>query len=136
QSCRVNHARCCVGNGRFLPTRLIEVQPGEPPTACLHTTDPRDRGLLYTTLSHCWGGATEIPQLTEKTYCSFYSQIPYSNLPQNFKDAIDITLYLGLHHLWIDSLCIIQDSTDDWATEAAKMAPIYENSTCTIVAAS
>jgi hypothetical protein len=42
----------------------------------------------------------------------------------------------GLRHLWIDCLCIIQDSdgSRDWHREAAMMANIYENASFTIVA--
>jgi hypothetical protein len=31
-------------------------------------------------------------------------------LPRNFIDAIKVTRLLGFRYLWIDSLCIIQDS--------------------------
>lgn len=36
--------------------------------------------------------------------------------------------------MWIDALCIYQDSKDDWAAEAPKMADIYRNSIVTITA--
>jgi hypothetical protein len=47
-------------------------------------------------------------------------------LPSTFHDAVIITRKLGIGHLWIDSLCIIQDSTDDWKHEAARMGDIYK----------
>jgi hypothetical protein len=34
---------------------------------------------------------------------------------------------LGIRHIWIDSLCIIQDSPDDWQREAALMQHVYSN---------
>ena len=37
-------------------------------------------------------------------------------------------------HLWIDSLCIIQDSTDDRQHEEALMSDVYTNSWCNIAA--
>jgi Heterokaryon incompatibility protein (HET) len=37
--------------------------------------------------------------------------------------------------LWIDALCIIQDSQEDWPTESAKMSDIYANGTLNIAAA-
>jgi hypothetical protein len=58
--------------------------------------------------------------------------------------ALIILLYLGskanrerhegLQYLWIDSLCIIQDSSSDWEGESVKMADIYGNSFLTITA--
>jgi hypothetical protein len=55
-------------------------------------------------------------------------------LSNTFKDAITVTRSLGLRFLWIDSLCIIQDSLEDWATQSAVMGKIYENSICNIAA--
>jgi hypothetical protein len=39
--------------------------------------------------------------------------IPFDSMPLTFKDAIQITRELGIDHLWIDSLCIPQDSPED-----------------------
>lgn len=36
---------------------------------------------------------------------------------------------------WVDKICILQVSLEDWAREAAEMASIYENGYCTIAAA-
>ncbi|KAK5657413.1 hypothetical protein OQA88_2983 [Cercophora sp. LCS_1] len=52
-------------------------------------------------------------------------KIDFDMLPKTFRDAVSVTLSLGLEYLWIDSLCIIQDSQEDWAQEAARMADIY-----------
>ena len=52
--------------------------------------------------------------------------IRIDELPKTFRDAVMITRDLGIRYLWIDSLCILQDSTEDWEREAAKMATIYE----------
>ncbi|TVY88689.1 hypothetical protein LAWI1_G006194, partial [Lachnellula willkommii] len=37
-------------------------------------------------------------------------------------------------YLWIDSLCIIQDSTQDWLQEVGLMEDVYTNSICNIAA--
>jgi hypothetical protein len=57
-------------------------------------------------------------------------------MPMTFKDAIMVTRNLGIRYLWIDSLCILQDSEADWAIEASRMADIYRYSTLTIAASS
>jgi hypothetical protein len=57
-------------------------------------------------------------------------------LPPTFRDAVIITRNVGLRYIWIDSLCIIQDSKEDWEHEAARMADVYKNSYVTIAAES
>ena len=41
---------------------------------------------------------------------------------------------LGQRYLWIDSLCIVEDSLIDWKQESEKMAAIYSNALFTIAA--
>jgi hypothetical protein len=61
--------------------------------------------------------------------------IPVAELPLTFKDAMEATKQLNVQYLWIDSLCIIQDSDDDWQREAAMMGDVYQNSHCNLTAA-
>ncbi|KAB8242097.1 heterokaryon incompatibility protein-domain-containing protein [Aspergillus flavus] len=61
-------------------------------------------------------------------------EINLDDLPANFWDAISINRRLGIRYLWIDALCIIQDSQDDWAQESVKMGHIYDSSYLTIAA--
>ena len=56
-------------------------------------------------------------------------------LPLTFQHAITITRKLGYQYLWIDSLCIIQDSTEDWNIESLEMKRVYQMSALTIGAA-
>jgi hypothetical protein len=73
-------------------------------------------------------------RLTTSTLENFQDHLDISTLPQTFKDAIKITATLGIQYLWIDSLCIIQDSEQDWTEQAALMGDIYHNSWCNIAA--
>ena len=57
-------------------------------------------------------------------------------IPKTFQDAIRFNRHLGIRYLWIDSLCIIQQDSDDWARESAKMCDVYENAYVTIAASS
>lgn len=45
-----------------------------------------------------------------------------------------VTRRLGVRYLWIDSLCILQDSKADWEKESAVMGDIYASSFLTIAA--
>lgn len=42
----------------------------------------------------------------------------------------------GYHYLWLDSLCIIQDSFDDWRHESLRMGDIYANTVLNLPASS
>lgn len=57
-------------------------------------------------------------------------------MPLNFRDAVAMTRSLGFQYLWIDSLCILQDSREDWAREAVQMASIYKCARITLAATS
>jgi hypothetical protein len=61
--------------------------------------------------------------------------LKFDDLARTFQDAVVITRHLGIRYLWIDTLCIMQDSKEDWAAEGCRMGKIYENSACTIAAA-
>lgn len=59
-------------------------------------------------------------------------RIPFIELPPTFRDAVSVCRHLRIRYLWIDSLCIIQDSTADWKHESSTMADVYSRSTLTI----
>lgn len=58
-----------------------------------------------------------------------------TNLPRTFLEAVEVARHLQARYLWIDSLCIIQDSPQDWESEVPQMDQIYSNSYCNIAAA-
>ena len=62
--------------------------------------------------------------------------IATTELSKTFQDAIGITRILGIRYIWIDALCIIQDSELDWKRESAQMFRIYSSSYCNLAASS
>ena len=120
---------------RYIPTRLLRVKASkgvvESVRLVIHPEVGSTRG--YLTLSHCWGGAN-ITELKQASLEQFQRQIPLSELPQNFSDALLVCVHLGFEFLWIDSLCIIQDSAIDWELESQQMGNTYRHSQCTIAA--
>ncbi|KAL8369803.1 hypothetical protein RB595_000240 [Gaeumannomyces hyphopodioides] len=134
KSCIQKHDGCPADSPRVLPARVVDagVDPGFGDVKIMTSEGAKGR---YLALSHCWGGKIT-PLLTHETFDSFSSSLPYNDLPANFKDAIRITRELGFRYVWIDSLCIIQDSPSDWAQESTKMAQIYRDSVLTISALS
>lgn len=59
-----------------------------------------------------------------------------SSMPQNFRDAVKLTRLLGIRYLWIDPLCILQDSKEDWEREGLKINDVYKYSYVTVAATS
>lgn len=88
----------------------------------------------YTTLSYRWG-SDAFTKLTSASIQEFRRGSPISALPQTFQDAITVTRSLGIEFLWVDALCIVQDSIEDWRNESLAMYHVYKNSLCTIAAA-
>jgi hypothetical protein len=89
------------------------------------------------------GGHSPFPQVgnvthqtTLTTYTRRTREIKWEELPRIFQDAITITRRVGLRHVWIDSLCIVQDDIKDWQEQSAQMASIYAGSFITIAATS
>jgi len=63
---------------------------------------------------------------TQANYEARKKSIDMSSLSLTFQDAFECSRRLGIRYLWIDALCIIQDSPEDWEREASNMRSIYE----------
>ena len=87
----------------------------------------------YIALSHCWG-KNRIVTLTLANYQDLQHGLSLNALPQTFRDAFEIARWFNIEYLWIDSLCIIQDSAEDWRKEAVTMQSVYKNAALTIAA--
>jgi hypothetical protein len=89
----------------------------------------------YAALSHCWGGSQPLRTLTENLD-DMKTGIEWICLPNTFQDGITVACRLKILYIWIDSLCIIQDSKEDWEIESSKMWAYYNNAYITISASS
>lgn len=89
----------------------------------------------FAALSHRWVSG-EMPQwvTTQKTVHRRMAGFPLRDLPQSLIDAVDVTRKLGLRYLWVDSICIIQDSAHDWNNESSRMVDIYAGAFVTLFA--
>lgn len=135
QDCE-KHENCNIlGRSRFVPTRLIRLGESRdsPPKPHLSLEESSLPGTPYTTLSHCWGQSLPI-RLLEETLRSMKVKISFETMPKTFQDAIIVTRNLGYRYIWIDSLCIIQDSISDWQRESALMKDVYSSARCNISA--
>lgn len=134
RDCFTNHKFCPKDTDRPLPTRVIDVGNVHRDPS-LFTPPP---GMLgkYAALSYCWGQIQTVT-LTEERMVVKPVTYPLQTLPQTLRDAIVIASQLGYRFIWIDALCIIQDSVDgkDWERESVNMDKIYGNASLTIAAA-
>jgi hypothetical protein len=99
----------------------------------IHLIEDMPKKVFYLTLSHCWGKSHFI-RLLRRNQDALRINISWDDLPRTFQDAVTLTRRLGFLYLWIDSLCIIQDSAEDWDREAKLMGTIYKNAVCNIAA--
>ena len=136
-TCVKNHPKCKASelSSSYLPTRLIDVGPPDGSVdPCLVL--PKMYGGFYepsVSLSYCWGGRSEI-QLTSLTFDTLRSGMPIEKFPKTIRDAIDITQRLHYRYIWVDALCVFQDSAEDWRNEAATMGDVYSNGVVTTAA--
>lgn len=72
--------------------------------------------------------------LTSAVLQDYKRSIDFASLPQTIKDAVIVAKGLHIRHLWVDSLCIIQDDEMDKDREIGQMGSIYERSAITILA--
>lgn len=87
----------------------------------------------YASLSHKWG-TTPFLNLTSSNMNELKTGILLSSLPQTFKHVIMVTRQLGIQYLWIDSICILQDSLQDWQKESSLMDRVYRNAVFNLAA--
>ncbi|KIV84548.1 hypothetical protein PV11_00322 [Exophiala sideris] len=124
----------------LLPTRVIDLGLGHPYSSAksirLHLATLSERAP-YVALSHRWGlGLKErMPSMTTLANISQQcAKIDFNDLPRTFQDAVKVTRMLGIHYLWIDAICIIQDDPRDWRLQSTKMGFIFEHASVTIAA--
>lgn len=133
QNCLTRHGKRCnpESSVHWNPKRLIKI--GKDMSIKLVSSSRLKTKAKYVALSHCWGG--RIPH-TLTTACEeeHRKEIPLDKVTQNIRDAIYTTRKLGLHYLWVDYLCIIQDLDSEKTAEFAVMNLVYSSATFTIAA--
>jgi Heterokaryon incompatibility protein (HET) len=138
QRCEKEHTAWCKtkhpSNERITGFRVINVKDGMIVDAPPH--------CRYLALSYVWGKVHQ-----DKYYLSLrkenLSELGHpgalfdrmKSLPDTIKDSISLCQKLDEKYLWVDALCIIQDSSEDKQAQIGKMDIIYRSALLTIVAA-
>lgn len=138
RECMLEHDSCSGVNTpkEWAPTRLIDVGSSSPfpDIVKLKQTKGWQTPIRYAALSHCWGAVQPLKLLQSNLHV-LMDGICLANLPKSFQDAVYTTRKLGIQYLWIDSLCIIQDSKEDWDLESSLMTDVYGGCLLNIAAA-
>ncbi|KAH7063775.1 heterokaryon incompatibility protein-domain-containing protein [Paraphoma chrysanthemicola] len=117
---------------------------GSKPTRNFFVIDTRFKCIIepkdscrYLALSYVWGGVTQF-MLREGNVDELKKRfsIQPRHLTTTVRDAIALTEKLGERYLWVDTLCIIQDSTAIRQQTLQDMGLIYAQAVLTIVAGS
>jgi hypothetical protein len=133
QTCLGGHKECISlsQHARPLPTRVIDVGDENCHPRLIAGNGKTDTWIA---LSYCWGGDSQFV-FNDKTAHDLQTGIPVNDWPATLRDFVMVTRSLGIKYVWIDALCIKQDSAEDWAREAAKMRDVYSGAVLTVVAA-
>lgn len=152
--CIENHPKCKARHPdrSFMPTRVLDIGvPGAGSPSHMRVVQTKeetieDKERRCMTLSQRWGKSPFV-QLTAENIANFTStgipwETPFFEISEkdicsnkNFSEAITMARDLGIRYIWIDSVCIIQNDTDDWEAEAKLMHKVYRNSYCNLAAA-
>ncbi|GAW24185.1 hypothetical protein ANO14919_137670 [Xylariales sp. No.14919] len=137
-TCAKCHCQCLerrpssLGGADAVPTRLIDLGTSTITSnrwsLVLTNNDGRDF-TDYVALSHRW--TEDMPKLTQNTLRQISEGISDDYLPKHFQDVFGLCRKLSIRYIWIDSLCIFQDSEQDFQNEAATMTNVYMNALCT-----
>jgi hypothetical protein len=120
------------------PARLIDV--GTPSgLANPRLVSFNSSMTAWAALSYVWGPEPRTMITTKENIQDRMDCIPVSTMPKAFRDAIELCWQLNIPYLWIDALCIIQPvgpdrDNEDWESQSAIMAQIYEEAVITIAA--
>jgi hypothetical protein len=126
------HSSCAQPEPSPLPTRIVDVN-WRVDRVRIYTPSPGEKAP-YIALSHCWGGNVDIKLKESSLERHSKDGIKLRELPRTFHDAVIVSRQLGIRYLWIDCLCIIQDSAIDWKIQAGCMGEVYQRALFTIAA--
>ncbi|KAF7672621.1 hypothetical protein GT037_009122 [Alternaria burnsii] len=129
------HKICSLSERAYVPTRLIKIS-GPPDQlqlkiVCRDDLEEHDVSR-YVALSYCWGG-DQTNKLTQENHGLYKKNIAWETLPKTIQDAAKTAQALGFQYIWIDSMCIVQNSKEDKKAEINQMTKVYAHATLTVV---
>ncbi|KAI1080177.1 HET-domain-containing protein [Whalleya microplaca] len=138
-NCMKYHERCRRKgwNYGYRPTRLLQMDYSKNPhTFRVVSGQMLPQDSRYITLSYCWGKkpVNKTLRLLESTSAWLSKSHPVDFLPKTLREATYIASRFRNRYMWIDRLCIYQDSPKDWRKQASTMQDVYGNAVFNISA--
>ncbi len=133
--CHENHGCKCIvySKKQMVTIRLVDVRAG----TIVPFAQSGDSSIPpYVCLSWVWGSSEAYDGLTSDRlpHAEKEGFLKTIRLPVTVSDAILFLEGLGMHYLWVDLLCIVQDKTVDKELYIPLMGSIYAASEFTIIA--
>jgi serine/threonine protein kinase len=121
---------------KTLPTRLVDIRPNNATDGTVRIVDSASLGdtsssIDYISLGYLWD--QHEPVLSTDRLQAMRNELGRDSLPRALNEAIAAADRMGYRYLWVDSLCVLQDSEEDKERECLATADVYRNSTLTIV---
>ena len=114
--------------------RLIDVE-----ACCIvsRSSLPPEAHIEYCALSYVWGEGQQPTQLDSfnKARAEEPGFLNEHNLPKTILDAMALCREINCPYLWVDILCIVQDSKEHKHGQISSMADVYSQSHLAIIAA-
>lgn len=134
ENCTRDHTRCKPeSHAGYFPTRVLDIRSSKISGRVRLMNDPSLREP-YVALSHRWG-TESLPTTMCHNLATRLEGFSMSELSPTMRDAVRIVQSLHYDYIWIDALCIVQDSEEDWLSEASKMSNVFSNAAVTVAVA-
>lgn len=138
--CDESHACMTAVTDAALPRRLVSTNYEVEGGVRLCSTAELGPQVRYTALTYVWGMPIEgLRGLERRTILANLEELQrgmdYSLLNKTCRDAIRVTRQLGIEYIWVDTLCIVQDSPEEMQ-EVMETGKIFHNAYCVLVASS
>ena len=133
-TCKMLHTNTC-DPGHWVDMASVGLRMIDLQNLCVAMVSTE---VSYCALSYCWGNKSFL-KLTSANMANLFEESSLSpdhlDLPATIRDAMDLSLRLGIRYLWVDALCILQDDDSDKQRQIPLMGKIYKHAVLTIVAA-
>ncbi|PVI06658.1 hypothetical protein DM02DRAFT_609459 [Periconia macrospinosa] len=138
EECSSEHEACHhheqSGSANVLPTRLVDLRPDGVEGANVRVLDStllEKNATPYAVLSYTWD-SSDVTLTTDRANADQIN-IPRDLLSDNLENGIKAMQRIGFRYIWVDSLCVLQDSAEDKERECIAIANVYRNADITVL---